>query len=105
MALERAGAETPLSFPGKILVDEAGKRLFVADSNHNRIVIADLNGRVLDVAGEGHVGIALLAETALKGPQAQQLDRPPEHPGRVRLERRPLDHNYRAAGQNCFIIS
>ena len=31
---------TPLRFPGKVLADEAGKRLFIADSNHNRIVIA-----------------------------------------------------------------
>ena len=30
---------TPLRFPGKVLADEEGKRLFIADSNHNRIVI------------------------------------------------------------------
>ncbi len=31
-------ANTPLRYPGKILADEAGERLFIADSNHNRIV-------------------------------------------------------------------
>ncbi len=28
-----------LRFPGKVLADEAGGRLFIADSNHNRIVV------------------------------------------------------------------
>src|SRR3989339_1327039 len=45
-----------LSFPGKILADEASNRLFIADSNHNRIVIANLEGEVLDIAGNGEIG-------------------------------------------------
>lgn len=36
---------TPLLFPGKILADEKGGRLFIADSNHNRIVLAKLDGK------------------------------------------------------------
>src|SRR3972149_6408341 len=47
---------TYLSFPGKILADEASNRLFIADSNHNRIVIANLEGEVLDIAGNGEIG-------------------------------------------------
>ncbi|MBN2471221.1 MAG: redoxin domain-containing protein [Anaerolineae bacterium] len=44
--------ETLLSFPGKVLADEAGQRLFVADTNHNRIVVADLASyEVLAVIG------------------------------------------------------
>ena len=43
-------------FPGKVLADEASGRLFIADSNHNRIVIATLAGKLLDVAGSGAVG-------------------------------------------------
>src|SRR4029077_12288350 len=31
--------QAPLRYPGKILADEPGNRLFIADSNHNRIVI------------------------------------------------------------------
>lgn len=31
-----------LSFPGKVLADGAGQRLFVADSNHNRVLVAHL---------------------------------------------------------------
>jgi thiol-disulfide isomerase/thioredoxin len=45
--------ESPLLFPGKILADEDGDRLYIADSNHNRIVVTDLVGNVLDVIGDG----------------------------------------------------
>ena len=37
-------AQTPLRFPGKVLADEAGGRLFIADSGHNRIVVTRLDG-------------------------------------------------------------
>src|SRR3989339_731676 len=47
---------TYLSFPGKILADKASNRLFIADSNHNRIVITNLEGEVLDIAGNGEIG-------------------------------------------------
>ena len=47
---------TVLSFPGKVLADEAGNRLFIADSNHNRILIANLEGELLSVIGTGAVG-------------------------------------------------
>ena len=47
---------TPLRFPGKVLADEAGKRLFITDSNHNRIVIAGLDGKLIDVIGTGAIG-------------------------------------------------
>lgn len=49
-------APAPLRFPGKILTDEAGNRLVVADSGHNRIVVATLAGQVLHVIGTGAVG-------------------------------------------------
>ena len=35
--------ESLLAFPGKVLADEAGQRLFIADTNHNRIVVTDLS--------------------------------------------------------------
>ena len=34
-----------LSFPGKVLADEEGGRLFIADTNRNRIVVASLENR------------------------------------------------------------
>ena len=43
-----------LSFPGKILATP--NRLYIADSGHNRIVITDMKGNVLDVAGSGEIG-------------------------------------------------
>lgn len=46
----------PLRFPGKVLADEAGNRLFISDSNHNRIVITTLEGKLLDVIGSGSIG-------------------------------------------------
>jgi DNA-binding beta-propeller fold protein YncE len=49
-------ARTPLRFPGKVLADQASNRLFISDSNHNRIVITDLNGKVQDVVGSGAMG-------------------------------------------------
>jgi sugar lactone lactonase YvrE len=56
-ALESAKlARTPLRFPGKLLADEAGGRLFIADSNHNRIVVATLDGKLLEVIGTGTIG-------------------------------------------------
>ena len=47
---------TPLWFPGKVLCDQAGDRLFISDSNHNRIVIASLDGKVQAVVGSGKIG-------------------------------------------------
>ena len=51
-------ADTPLRFPGKVLADEAGGRLFISDSNHNRIVVATLDGKVLEIIGSGQIGAA-----------------------------------------------
>lgn len=52
----KKAAPTPLRYPGKIIADESGGRLFISDSNHNRIVVADLNGKVLHVIGSGAIG-------------------------------------------------
>ncbi|MFN8563435.1 MAG: thioredoxin-like domain-containing protein [Anaerolineae bacterium] len=58
LALEGAGQPPGLlAFPGKVLADEAGGRLFIADSNHNRIVVADLDSyEILDVIGSSATG-------------------------------------------------
>ena len=49
---------TPLRFPGKIFADNVNKRLFITDSNHNRIVVTDLNGKLLETIGSGRIGAA-----------------------------------------------
>lgn len=46
----------PLKFPGKLIVDEPRQRVFISDSNHNRIVVAGLDGRLQDVIGNGAIG-------------------------------------------------
>ncbi|XP_059313314.1 protein SUPPRESSOR OF QUENCHING 1, chloroplastic isoform X2 [Lycium ferocissimum] len=38
---------SPLKFPGKLAVDVLNNRLFISDSNHNRIVVTDLEGNFL----------------------------------------------------------
>ncbi len=48
--------ETPLRFPGKILADEPSQRLFIADSNHNRIVVTTTDGTLIDTIGSGRIG-------------------------------------------------
>ncbi|HJQ79517.1 MAG TPA: NHL domain-containing thioredoxin family protein, partial [Lacipirellulaceae bacterium] len=53
---DEAAAVTPLRYPGKLLADETGNRLFIADSNHNRIVVAGLDGEVKFVIGSGAIG-------------------------------------------------
>jgi DNA-binding beta-propeller fold protein YncE len=45
-----------LAFPGKVLADDASGRLFVADSNHHRVLVCTLDGKIRDVAGSGASG-------------------------------------------------
>ncbi|MEN9557176.1 MAG: Thiol-disulfide oxidoreductase YkuV [Planctomycetota bacterium] len=47
---------TPLRYPGKVLADPAGQRLFITDSNHNRIVVTSLSGELKSVIGSGRSG-------------------------------------------------
>ncbi len=57
LALERAKTgDLPLAFPGKVLADERGDRLFIADSNHNRVVVTRLDGTLLYTVGSGASG-------------------------------------------------
>lgn len=65
-----------LRFPGKVLADEAGGRLFVADSGHNRIVVADREGTVRQVIGGGAAGLAdgPAAAARFDHPQGMALD-------------------------------
>jgi sugar lactone lactonase YvrE len=54
--LTKDRSTSPLYFPGKVLVDARGKRLFIADSTNHRIVITDLDGKRIAVAGTGAEG-------------------------------------------------
>ena len=67
---------TPLSFPGKILADESGGRLFIADTNHNRIVVSSLEGQVSSVIGCGEEGLldSDFSSARFNHPQGMALD-------------------------------
>ena len=47
-----------LSFPGKVLVGADGK-LFIADSNHHRVIIADEDGMIAEIIGNGESPLAV----------------------------------------------
>ena len=47
--------DTTLAFPGKVVAHN--DRLFIADTNHNRIVVTDLDGQVQEVYGSGIGGL------------------------------------------------
>lgn len=49
--------ESLLSFPGKIAIDNPGRRLFISDSNHNRIVVVSIEGNFIDEIGSGEAGL------------------------------------------------
>jgi sugar lactone lactonase YvrE/thiol-disulfide isomerase/thioredoxin len=78
LTLERDRApKSVLSFPGKVLADAAADRLFVADSSHNRVVVARLgDGTVLDVIGAGTRGLAdgAFDRATFNNPQGMALD-------------------------------
>src|SRR5829696_8024917 len=57
LVLERAKVgDLPLAFPGKILADAKTDHLFIADSNHNRIVVTMLDGSLAETIGTGEAG-------------------------------------------------
>lgn len=66
---------TPLLFPGKVLADETSKRLFIADSNHNRILVSDMKGKILMIIGSGSEGLkdGGFGESEFNHPQGMAL--------------------------------
>jgi len=49
-------AQGSLLYPGKVLADLVGKRLFISDTGHNRIVVTDLDGKSPVAIGSGAEG-------------------------------------------------
>lgn len=74
--LAKESGESPLFFPGKVLADGPGKRLFISDSTHHRIVITDLDGKKIAVAGTGEAGATdgLFANAQFNDPQGLALN-------------------------------
>ena len=75
-AQEEKAAKSPLWFPGKALADARGNRLFIADSTHHRIVVTDLSGKQLYVAGTGKAGRddGAFERSSFNDPQGMALD-------------------------------
>lgn len=73
--------ESPLCFPGKVLADPRGGRLFIADTGNNRVLVTHLTqdgtrARVLSTIGSGQAGFldGSFAEAALNHPEGMALD-------------------------------
>lgn len=67
-------ADSVLRFPGKVLADTTHNRLFIADSQHHRILMTDLTGKVLETIGGGE-GFADgdFGEARFRDPQGMTL--------------------------------
>ncbi len=65
-----------LSFPGKLLADEASGRLLISDTNHNRIIVASPDGAAQAVIGSGEPGLqdGELSSAQFHHPQGLALD-------------------------------
>jgi DNA-binding beta-propeller fold protein YncE len=68
--------DSPLLYPGKVLADAETDRLFIADSNHNRIVVSTLAGELIETVGSGIQGDAdgILSQARFYRPQGLALD-------------------------------
>jgi DNA-binding beta-propeller fold protein YncE/cytochrome oxidase Cu insertion factor (SCO1/SenC/PrrC family) len=66
----------PLLYPGKVLADPAGKRLFIADTGHNRIIQTNLEGADPVTIGSGDEGFsdAGFDRASFNRPQGMCLD-------------------------------
>lgn len=71
---EAGDIDSFLAFPGKVLVDD--ERLYIADSNHHRIVVTDHSGKVQYIVGSGEAALqdGTFHEAAFQQPQGMTLD-------------------------------
>ncbi len=73
---EKVTGDQVLAFPGKVAVDPEGHRLFISDTNHHRVVIADVSGQILVTVGIGEAGLTdgTYAEARFHHPQGLWYD-------------------------------
>ncbi len=77
LTLESARTQkSELAFPGKVSADQKSRRLFITDSNHDRILVTDITGVILEVIGSGQSGRndGGFAEARFNHPQGTYLD-------------------------------
>lgn len=48
--------QSVLRYPGKVFAQAKPERLFISDTNHNRILVCGLDGQATDVIGSGAIG-------------------------------------------------
>ena len=76
---QRGQSEAPLPgmlrYPGGVLADPLGERLFIADSGHHRVLVTAPDGEIQTVIGSGSEGIAdgVLEAAQFRGPQGMAL--------------------------------
>ncbi len=65
-----------LEFPGKVLADSSRGRLFISDTNHDRVLMTNLEGKILKKIGTGRVGLndGGFATARFHQPQGLALD-------------------------------
>ena len=70
-AEREAFTSSVLEYPGKVRVDAARRRLIISDTNHHRLLVADLDGQVQHVIGSGEPGLrdGSFAEARFHQPQ------------------------------------
>lgn len=75
LQLEQEASAT-LRFPGKVLADDAGGRLFIADSGHHRVLHTGFDGAIRTVFGSGQPGFrdGDIASVAFRQPNGLALD-------------------------------
>lgn len=65
-----------LRYPGKLVVDEASGRLFIADTNHHRVLVAAVDGQITRIIGGAGAGAqdGALADATFRHPQGIAAD-------------------------------
>lgn len=58
ISIDAAPSTAVLSYPGGVLADEASGKLYIADTGHNRILEATLEGELIRAFGTGEEGFA-----------------------------------------------
>ena len=68
--------EAMLAYPGKVHAHRASQRLFIADTNHHRLLVTDFEGRMQETIGSGAAGLrdGAFAEAQFRQPQGLFYD-------------------------------
>lgn len=73
--LEATTASSVLAYPSDVAADEPNDRLYIADAGHNRVLVAHLDGRLIEAIGTGEEGFAdgAAGEALFRQPQGVAL--------------------------------